>query len=45
MTGPKALAGMKPATGKLPRVHTSALPKKFRAKTGRKPINPGKRAY
>lgn len=42
MTGPKALAGMKPATGKLPIMRKPALPKKVRVKTGRKTVTRGK---
>lgn len=44
MTGPKALAGMKPATGKLPRMRPPALPKKVRVKTGRKAVK-ARKAY
>lgn len=42
MSSPKALAGMKPATGTLPTKRMPALPKKVRAKTGRKAVKPGK---
>lgn len=38
MSNPKALAGMKPATGKLPTMRTPGLPKKVRVKTGRKAV-------
>ena len=42
MTGPKALAGMKSATGKLPIMRKPALPKKVRVKVGRKAMKPWK---